>query len=172
MEAILPEGAKTAKGLRALVIDDIPEIGNLYRSIFKRVRGFDVDLTIETDPIVAIKRVRETRFDLVVSDFRMKGGDGIDVLAAAHASHPKGRRVLMTGYNEVPTSIERIRSAHIDAYVQKPLRTQDLLIMMNDLLVGDETALIKYRLVANELELIAAREERGSEPSLSAYAGA
>lgn len=155
--------------LRALVVDDIPEICDLYRALFRRIRGIDVDLTVETDPSEAIRRVGEASYDLVISDFRMKHADGVDVLTAARAANPRGRRILMTGYNEIPTTIERIREARIDAYVQKPLNAQDLLLMMTDVLTGDEDRLAKYREEAHEMEEIALREERmeassGSRP--------
>lgn len=153
--------------MRALVVDDIPEICEMYRAIFRRLRGIDVDLTIETDPVEAIRKVRADPYDLVVSDFRMKGADGVDVLTAAREENPGGRRVLMTGYNEIPTTIDRIRLARIDAYLQKPLKTQDLLIMLSDLLHGDQESLALYRTHASELEQIAQREEqpRGSDTS-------
>lgn len=91
----------------------------------------------------------------------MKGADGIDVLTAARETNPAGRHVLMTGYNEIPTSIEGIRLARVDAYLQKPLKTQDLLIMINDLLKRDAAALEAYRAQANELEQVALHEEQG-----------
>lgn len=145
--------------LQALVVDDIPEICSMYGAIFKRIRGIDVELTIETDPEEAIRKIKTGAYDLVVSDFRMKGADGIDVLTAARDANPGGRRVLMTGYNEIPTSIDRIRLARIDAYLQKPLKTQELLIMVSDLLRGDAAALAAYRAHAGELEQVAFREE-------------
>ncbi|HVM45468.1 MAG TPA: response regulator [Candidatus Thermoplasmatota archaeon] len=156
-----PPGAPAQAPLRALVVDDIPEICNMYRALFRRIRGIDVELTVETDPAAAIARLSETAYDLVVSDFRMKGADGIDVLRAARERNPAGRRVLMTGYNEIPASIQRIREARIDAYLQKPLRTQELLVLISDLLRGDERALAAYREHAGELELVAQREELG-----------
>lgn len=154
------EPKATGRTLRALVVDDIPEICNMYRAVFRRIRGLDVELVVETEPEAAVNQIREGEpFDLVVSDFRMKGGDGIDVLSAARERNPNGRRVLMTGYNEIPASIDRIREARVDAYLQKPLKTQELLIMVSDLLAADDSALTSYRAHAQELEQIAAREE-------------
>lgn len=165
MDAPSPSTRPEVAPLRALVVDDIVEICNMYRAVFRRVRGAgDVELVIETDPQAAIAQIRAKAFDLVVSDFRMKGADGIDVLAAARATNPNGRRVLMTGYNEIPTGIDRIRTARIDAYLQKPLKTQDLLIMMNDLLNNDAGAVASYRAQAEELEAVAMREEHALTP--------
>lgn len=163
-----PTAKASARPLRALVVDDIPEICSMYRAIFRRIRGIDVELVVETDPEEAIRQIRESGpFDLVVSDFRMKGADGIDVLTAARERSPNGRRVLMTGYNEIPASIDRIRSARVDAYLQKPLKTQELLIMVSDLLAGDDAAIATYRSHAGELEEVAQREERPASTTRS-----
>lgn len=159
-----PATSQQAEPKHVLVVDDIPEICNMYRAVFRRVRAPEVALEVETDPEEAIRKIRMGHYDLVVSDFRMRGSDGVDVLTAAREHYPDGRRVLMTGYNEIPTSIDRIRSARIDAYLQKPLKTQDLLIMMNDLLRNDKEAVAAYRAQAEELEQVALREEHPLNP--------
>lgn len=143
---------------RALVVDDVPEIGQFYRKLFSRLH-LDADLVIESDPREAMRQLRENRYDLVVSDFRMKDADGIDVLCAAREANPVGRRVLMTGYNEIPSPIERIREARIDAYLQKPLQARDLMLLLTDLLTSDDERIESYRSLARELEAIAVREE-------------
>lgn len=152
--------AEAEDALRVLVVDDIEEIGAFYRALFVRIRDVNAKLDVQTDPREAIRSIREGRYDLVISDFRMRNADGIEVLRAARETHPAGRRVLMTGYNEVPTSIERICLARVDAYVQKPLKAQDLLLLICDLLVGDAKQIARYRADANEMEAMALREER------------
>lgn len=158
-------GTNAPAPLRVLVVDDIPEICSFYAAVFKRVRTTDVELTVQTDPEKAIALIASARYDLVISDFRMRGRDGIDVLVAARTAFASGRRVLMTGYNEIPTTIARIRQAGIDAYLQKPLRAQDLVIMMHDLIGNDPRVLAAYRARADELEFVATREEHLMGPS-------
>lgn len=146
--------------LRALVVDDLPEICALYQNLFKRIHGVDIELLVETNAAAAIERASKEDFDLIISDFRMKEADGLQVLGAAFRRHAAGRRVLMTGYNEVPASVERIREAHIDAYIQKPLKTQEVLILVGDMLRGNESSIASHRSHALELEQTAYREER------------
>ena len=155
-----PEQSINGGRMRALVVDDVPEICNMYKMLFHRIRGVETELVVETNSAVAVQLLREGSYDLVVSDFRMREADGVEVLRAAYERNPRGRRVLMTGYNEIPTSIERIRSAHIDAYIQKPLKMQDVLIMLTQLLVGDEASIRAYRERAGAMEEIAMREEQ------------
>lgn len=141
-----------------LVVDDLPEIGDFFRSLVRRVRGGDVDLVVEINSARALDLVRTTKYDLIVSDFRMRELDGIEVLAAAHRSDPDGVRVLMTGYNEIPTTMARIRQANIDAYIQKPLKAQDLRVLLSQLLARDPAALAACRAAARELEVLGSTE--------------
>src|SRR5581483_1381816 len=157
-----PQDAAQGGTREVLVVDDLPEIGQFFMGLLRHLKGFDIKLTTETDPERAIALLRERRFDLVVSDFRMKGRDGVDVLEAALASNPMAGRILMTGYNEIPAPVSRIRKARIDAYVQKPLRAQDLLLLIFNFLHHDAEAIEVCRRAAREMEALGDREDRAS----------
>lgn len=155
MSSLAPSGSRR----QILVVDDLPEIGDFFRSLMRRVKDFDIEITTEINSQRALELVQEKTFDLIISDFRMRQVDGIEVLTAARKKNADGLRVLMTGYNEIPTSMERIRGAKIDAYVQKPLRSQDVLLLIFDLLSGNQAALETCRAEARELEVMGSREE-------------
>lgn len=152
-----PQANPTTRSV--LVVDDLHEIAEFFTILARRMAGHGVRLRTETDPAKALGLLKQDSFDLVVSDFRMPGVDGVEVLKAAHASNPAGRRILMTGYNDIPTPISRIREARIDAYLQKPLRSQDLMLLMLDLLNENESVLATCRQRAREMERLGAREE-------------
>jgi two-component system response regulator HydG len=158
MSSLAPNGAPQSSR-QILVVDDLPEIGDFFRALMRRMKDFDIQITTEVNSQRALELVEERTFDLVISDFRMRQVDGIEVLSAARKKNPDGLRVLMTGYNEIPTSMERIRGAKIDAYVQKPLRSQDVLLLIFDLLSGNAVALERCRADARELEVMGSREE-------------
>ncbi len=150
---------------RVLVVDDMPEICDYFTSLAKRIRGFNVHLMTEVNSARALDLVKAQRFDLVVSDYRMREVDGVEVLQAAREHYPSGHRILMTGYNEIPTSIDRIRQADVDAYIQKPLKSQDLLLLLLDFIKENPQAIAACRAQARELELLGLREERGGTGS-------
>lgn len=159
-----PDTART-KVREVLVVDDLPEIGDFFKSLMRRLRDFDIHLVTEVNSARALEMVREKPFDLVVSDFRMRQVDGVEVLRAAFDKNPKGYRILMTGYNEIPTSVERIRDAKVDAYIQKPLKSQDLLILIFNFLNGNQETIDGCRRYAREMEELGAKEEaQGSLP--------
>ena len=138
--------------VRVLVVDDLPEICSIFKEVHRRLRAVRIELVTETNSQRALELIDSGAFDLVVSDFRMRQVDGIEVLLRANAKNPAGHRILMTGYNEIPTSLARIKDASVDAYVQKPLRAQDLLLMLLGFLQRDENLIQEHRAHAREIE--------------------
>ena len=159
----------SAPAVRMLVVDDLPEICAFFRDVRRRIRTVDVDLVTETNSQRAIDLLGEARFDLVVSDFRMREAHGIDVLRTARRANPTGYRVLMTGYNEVPAPMAHIRDAAVDAYIQKPLDTQDLILTLLSFLRGDASSIGEFREHARELERVACQEDSGRREAVAEF---
>lgn len=137
---------------RVLVVDDLPEICTIFKEVHRRLRAVRADLVTETNSDRALDLIDAGGFDLVISDFRMRQVDGIEVLSRAQRKNPDGHRILMTGYNEIPTSLARIQGARVDAYVQKPLHAQELLLMLMGFLRRDETLIEEHRAQARAIE--------------------
>jgi len=147
--------------MRLLVVDDDPLLLKSLRDTLES-DGHQVVAASSADEAVERLAACPDQPDLIISDFRMRQVDGIEVLTAARGHHPDGLRVLMTGYNEIPTSMDRIRQAKIDAYVQKPLRSQDILLLIFDFLNGNRSAIDACRQEARELETMGSHETTGS----------
>jgi two-component system, NtrC family, response regulator AtoC len=73
----------------------------------------------------AIERLHETNFDVVLSDLKMGGSDGLDVLRTARALHPETAVILMTAFGSVNTAVEAMKSGAFD-YVQKPFEIEEM----------------------------------------------
>jgi DNA-binding NtrC family response regulator len=118
-----------------LLVDDEQGILELLAMTLELEGDLDVDVHTELDARRAAARLAgDERFDLVLSDFRMPGMDGIDVLRQARRSHPSGKRVLFTGYNEVPADAERMDDAKLDLLLHKPLLPEDFVQVVRSLL--------------------------------------
>lgn len=156
---LLPPQKMEEATARVLVVDDVPEICQIFRDVRMRIRSPRVQLVTEINSQRALERLRAESFDLVVSDYRMREVDGVEVLKEARARNPSGYRVLMTGYNEIPTTMSRIRDARIDGYIQKPLRGQELLLFLLGFLNHEESHVEEYRAHAREIEEAARRAE-------------
>ena len=78
------------------------------------------------DGETAIERLEgDERFDLVLTDLRLPGASGLDVLRAARSAQPWAPVIVLTGYGNVPTAVEAMR---LGAYhfLEKPVEVDDL----------------------------------------------
>src|SRR6187399_1927584 len=73
----------------------------------------------------AIERLHEGHFDVVLSDLKMGGSDGLDVLRTAKTLHPSTAVILMTAFGSVHTAVEAMKSGAFD-YVQKPFEIEEM----------------------------------------------
>ncbi|MBM3779616.1 MAG: sigma-54-dependent Fis family transcriptional regulator [Acidimicrobiia bacterium] len=85
--------------------------------------GHDVDEAANGNQ--AIELLHEGFFDVIVSDLRMGGSTGLDVLKTARALHPRTAVILMTAFGSVSTAVEAMRSGAFD-YVQKPFEIEEM----------------------------------------------
>jgi DNA-binding NtrC family response regulator len=73
----------------------------------------------------AIERLHDSHFDIVLSDLRMGGSDGLDVLRTTKALHPTTAVILMTAFGSVTTAVEAMKIGAFD-YVQKPFEIEEM----------------------------------------------
>lgn len=97
----------------------------------------------------ALERLHEGYYDVVVSDLKMGGSDGLDVLRTTKTLHPTASVILMTAYGSVTTAVEAMKHGAFD-YVQKPFELEEMEVKV-------EKALELKRL-RNELDYL--RNER------------
>src|ERR671913_2589499 len=97
----------------------------------------------------ALERLHEGYFDVVVSDLKMGGSDGLDVLRTTKQLHPSASVILMTAFGSVSTAVEAMKHGAFD-YVQKPFEIEEMEVKV-------EKALELKRL-RNELDYL--RNER------------
>ena len=73
----------------------------------------------------AIERLHESYFDVVLSDLKMGGSDGMDVLRTTRALQPTTAVILMTAFGSVNTAVEAMKIGAFD-YVQKPFEIEEM----------------------------------------------
>ncbi len=107
---------------RILVIDDEPVIRAGIRRILE-AESFQVETF--SNGQTALKRLQHETFDLVVTDLKMPGISGMDVLKFIKQHHPGLPVVFITGYSSVDTAIEAIKQGAVD-YLAKPFKNEDI----------------------------------------------
>ncbi len=73
----------------------------------------------------AIEKLHESQFDVILSDLKMGGSDGLEVLRTAKSLHPTASIILMTAFGSVHSAVEAMKIGAFD-YVQKPFEIEEM----------------------------------------------
>jgi len=108
-----------------LVVDDDPQVlAAVRRDLRSRYRDNYTVMSASSGPeALATARELKSRGEslaMVISDQRMPGMLGGEVLAKSGELYPLARRVLLTAYSDVEAAIRAINEAHVDHYLSKP----------------------------------------------------
>src|ERR687883_261185 len=107
---------------RILIADDHD---SLRRGLAQALAEAGHDTEEAPNGNAAIEKLHEGFFDVVVSDLKMGGSTGLDVLKTAKQLHPSCAVILMTAFGSVSTAVEAIKSGAFD-YVQKPFEIEEM----------------------------------------------
>lgn len=120
------------RGLRALVVDDEEAVRNAM-AVLLRDWGWEVMLA--EDAAVAMARMEHVRPDVLLVDFRMAGGDGIDFIEQVRARHGPQRVLLITG-EPLSARLQDARAAGLPV-LHKPVSGERLRAAVAELLRED-----------------------------------
>jgi signal transduction histidine kinase len=101
-----------------IVDDDRALLEALPRALKLRLDGIQIDTS--DDAADALERIREVDYDAVVSDIKMPGLDGLEVLREIKKLRPKTPTLLITGHGEHDLAVQALRGGAYD-FVQKPI---------------------------------------------------
>lgn len=101
-----------------IVDDDVALLEALPEAIALRMNGIAID-TCETAP-AALAKIRETDYDVIVTDIKLPGMDGLELLNEIKMLRPGTPTVLITGHGERDLAVQALRGGAYD-FVQKPI---------------------------------------------------
>jgi len=107
---------------RVLILDDEPVVGERLKATLERA-GFFVEAFSTSRE--ALDRLNEESFDILVTDLKMSGPDGLDVLQAARNIHPDIKPVVITGFATRDTA-EKVLASGAVAFLAKPFKMSRL----------------------------------------------
>ncbi len=113
---------------RILVVDDEKDMLVLLRRMITEDRNYEV--ISDPDPARALERFRKDPVELVITDLKMPGMDGIALLEAVKKLQPKTAVIVLTAYATIETAVEATRKGAFD-YVTKPFRQERLLLTVD-----------------------------------------
>ena len=142
-----------AETLSVLVVDDEKNVREGLARVLAR-KGYRT--RVAEDVPSALAALREEGFDVVITDIRMPGRDGIDLLREARELWPDIHFIIMTAYGEISSYLEARHHGAVE-YFNKPVRIDDLVAVLTS---------IRFRLVrrrGEESEHSGGRGDLGSE---------
>ncbi len=107
---------------RIMVIDDENIVGKMLRAILEQ-DGYMVELFLSASP--ALTRLKEERFDVVITDLKMKGLDGLEILHTVKEEYPQTKVIMITAYANLNIAMDALREK-ADDFFPKPVRIKDI----------------------------------------------
>jgi DNA-binding NtrC family response regulator len=129
--------------LKILLVDDYIPSRNVLEEFLE---GEDFSIVTAENGLEAIHAVKENRFDLVITDLKMPGANGIEVLRRAREVNPAVQVIIITGYASLETAIEAIKEGAYD-YITRPFKLDEMKVVV-------ENACEKIRLIKENQRLI------------------
>jgi CheY-like chemotaxis protein/predicted regulator of Ras-like GTPase activity (Roadblock/LC7/MglB family) len=127
---------------RVLVVDDEPNVVKTCKRILE-LEGFAVEGA--TDGTSAIKLYRSEEFDLVVTDLKMPGMDGLKLLAAIREHNPRASVAILTAYGTKENVVEALQQGACE-FLEKPLDAKTLVAAVRRILESKGGAVVQGNL--------------------------
>ena len=115
---------------RVLIVDDEEGMREVCQ---ESLEDLEVEVVTEAESPRAVERLKDESFDLLITDIRMPGVDGVTLLRTARQHDPALPVLMITGFPTMETAIECLKLGAVD-YVTKPFVPDDLVANVKRLL--------------------------------------
>ena len=132
---------------RILIVDDEPDMLMLLRIIIEDNTDYEVETT--NNPSEALKLLVGNNYNLVISDLKMPGMDGIELFDELKEIKPDIPVIIITAYGSIETADEAMKKGLAD-FITKPFRKDSIIFTIKRVLelanVRKENIELKMRL--------------------------
>ena len=112
-----------------IVEDDL----NLGQVLFQELKAHNHDLELVADAEAAVARINKRIYDLILTDIKLPGQDGLELLKTVKAQSPTTIVIVMTGYASIDTAVTALKNGAQD-FVQKPFGLTEIVQKIDDAL--------------------------------------
>lgn len=143
---------------RILIVDDEESILKALRRLLTLTpcsvgdKTYKLEVDCFSVPQVALEKASHIAYDLVLSDYRMPGMDGVQFLRAFRELQPDCARLILSGYADLNGLIGAINEAGISRFLSKPWNDYELVAAIGQALALRDMTLENQRL-ADEARL-------------------
>ena len=111
---------------RILVVDDEPIVCESCKRILDE-EGYEVDVALSGQE--AFEKMKRDTYDVVLTDLKMPGIDGMEVLRTLRKDYPETMVIMITGFSTVETAVEAMKLGAFD-YIPKPFTPDEVSIVV------------------------------------------
>lgn len=122
-----PTGISHEPSRVALVDDEV----NVLRSIQRTLGDEPFLLTTFKEPLAALESIKSQSFSVVVSDQRMPGMSGVELLSAVGRLCPGTLRIMISGYADLSVLVAAVNQGRIHHFISKPWDDLELKLVLN-----------------------------------------
>ena len=121
-----------------LAVDDEPDMLTLIKMI---IEGYsDHQVTTTNNPMEVAELLTKERFDLIITDLKMPGMDGMELLELAKNYDKDALILMVTAFGSLESAEEAVAKGAFD-YISKPFRKEQLLLAIDKAMRWREMAL-------------------------------
>lgn len=135
-----------------LLVDDEDDI---LESLQELLEASIDDLQVDTASSgeAGLELLQSKPYDLLVSDYKMPGMDGLALLRAARDKAPSTPRILMTAFPDLQIALDAINDARIENFFTKPLNPTEVVRILEDMLSQRRSRQQRDRAFARAMDL-------------------
>lgn len=117
---------------RILIVDDEVHVLGALRRLLRR-EGFSIEVALSGEE--ALEKLQAFEADMVISDFRMRGMNGVQLLGQIMLSAPRTVRVLLSGHADLrPCNCSQAEAGIVSHFFSKPWDNERLVTEVKSLL--------------------------------------
>ncbi len=109
-------------GFRILIVDDEKIVCERLSAEMERA-GYEVEAF--TGSSEALQRISEQSFDLIITDIKMRGPSGMDLMRFVTENYPQTKVIMITGFATVEMARQALKGGAVD-FIAKPFKMKEL----------------------------------------------
>ena len=108
--------------LKIMVLDDEPIVCKRLKPALEK-QGYEVDSFTQSSD--AMEQIKNVNYDIIITDLKMKGVDGMQLLTEAKQRSPKTEVIVITGFATMETAKESFHKGVFD-FIAKPFKLSEI----------------------------------------------
>jgi two-component system NtrC family response regulator len=111
---------------RILVVDDDPSLRRVLQVQLEQ-EGYEVVVTASAQQALSVLQLRQ--LDLVITDLKLPGMSGLELLKQIHSQYPQMIIIMLTAFGTVDTAVEAMKTGAYD-YLTKPVHPDEMSVVV------------------------------------------